>query len=66
MLWRTFNWYISGRSLCLLKGVRFYTELIDAIISRVQHTGRSIIPRNVENMGKERGGGGWKRMERIH
>lgn len=56
MLWRTFNWYISGRSLCLLKGVRFYTELIDAIMSRVQHTGRSIIPQNV-NRGKGSRGG---------
>lgn len=58
MLWRTFNWYISGRSLCLLKGVRFYTELIDEIISQVQHTGHSIIPQNIENMGMGRGVGG--------
>lgn len=47
MLWRTFNWYMRRRSLSLLKGVRFYTELIDAIMFWEQHAGCSIIPQNV-------------------
>lgn len=44
----------GGGGFCLLKGVRFYTELIDVIMCSVQHTDSSTALKNVNmRMGRE-------------